>query len=163
MVMQLSLLVLQHHLHHASISALLLLIGKISCSSSLHFISWQSIPAVSEMFPTWPVLARWKITMFGSHSGVLSWQWFAMTFYKCIPFQQSVLMGSEDTVWVLPGRSVSNPDIEVVAILRCLHIFIQHCLKEEIVLEQTFCIHWLTTGSATTQSGHQLSLLLSCN
>ena len=35
-------------------------------------------------------------------------------------------MGSEDTIGVLPGRSVSNPNIEVVTVLRGLHIFIQH-------------------------------------
>ena len=35
-------------------------------------------------------------------------------------------MGSEDTIGVLPGRSVSNPNIEVVAVLRGLHTFIQY-------------------------------------
>ena len=59
-----------------------------------------------------------------------------------IPFQLCILMSSEDAIGILPGCSVSNPNIEVMAVLWGLGLHSVH-LSQHYLHNSFYFLHAL--------------------
>ena len=108
-------------------------------------------PQVSALFPIWSELAHW-------YKYVIK---CPMSFKTHWPLELSLRRRSEDAIRVFPECSVSHANIQELAVIWQLgHTFlIMMVMWGDSELKLT-----VTTGSAVTQSGHQLNhLSLSLN